>query len=150
MLWEELTNLCGEVHVSQTFILQAQRLQSTAAQKTYKEAKPSRNRNAVKLCIQNSVSMLAVASRCRFIYIQPCMRACGEEHGKPTEAVNSSDGEPETGDIQAATKLAGKNPNGRSLDLTVRRLYAASVGSRCKAVLSKCPRGAERICRLPL
>lgn len=147
MLWEELTNLCGEVHVSQTFILQAQRLQSMAAQQTYKEAMPSRNRNAVKLCIQICVSILALASRCRFIYIQPCMGACGEEYGKPTEAGNSSDGESKTGDFQAATKLAG---NGCSLDLTVRRLYAASEESRCKAVLLKCPRGVGRICRLPL
>lgn len=64
---------------------------STAAQQTYKEAKPPRNRKAVKLCIQICVSMLAVASRCRFIYIQPCMGACGEEYGKPMEAVNGSD-----------------------------------------------------------
>lgn len=73
---------------------------STAAQQTYKEAKPPRNRKAVKLCIQICVSMLAVASQCRFIYIQPCMGACGEEYGKPTEAVNGSDGESETGDIK--------------------------------------------------
>lgn len=79
--------------------------------------------------------------------IQPCMGACDEEYGKPTEAGNSSDGESETGDIQAATKLAG---NGCSLDLTLRRLYAASEESRCKAVLLKCPRGVGRICRLPL
>lgn len=123
---------------------------STAAQQTYNEAKPPRNRKAVKLCIQICVSMLAVASRCRFIYIQPCMGACGEEYGKPTEAVNGSDGESETGDIQASTKLVGKNQNGRTLDLTVRCLNVASEESRCKAVLSKYPCGVGRICRLPL
>lgn len=104
MLWRELTNLFGEVHVSKTFILQAQRLQT--AQQTYKEAKPSRNRNTVKLCIPICVSMLAVASRCRFIYIHHCMGARGEEYGEPTEAVNSSDGKSKTGDMQAATKMA--------------------------------------------
>lgn len=78
------------------------------------------------------------------------MGACGKEYGKPTEAVNSSDGESETGDIQAATKLAGKNPNGHSLDVTMGHLNAASEESRCKAVLSKCPHGVGRICRLPL
>lgn len=77
-----------------------------AAKQTYKEAKPSRNRNTVKLCIPICVSMLAVASRCRFIYIQHCMGARGEEYGKPTDAVNSSDGKSETGDIQAGTKMA--------------------------------------------
>lgn len=63
-----------------------------AAQQTYKEAKPSRNRNTVKLRIQiqNISSMLAVASRCRFIYIQHCMGARVEEYRRTTEAVDSS------------------------------------------------------------
>lgn len=38
-------------------------------------AKPPRNRNTVKLCIQIGVSLLAVATPCRFIYIQPCTGA---------------------------------------------------------------------------
>lgn len=71
-------------------------------------------------------------------------------YGKLTEAVNSSDGESGTGDVQAATKLAGKNQNGRSLDLTMRRLNAASEESWCKAFLSKCPCGVGRTHKLAL
>lgn len=104
MLWRELTNLCGEVHVSRTFILQAQRAPK-AAEQTYKEAEPSRNRNTVKLCIQ--ICVLTLASRYQFIYIQTCMGAPGEEYGKPAEALNSSDGKCETGEVQAATKTPG-------------------------------------------
>lgn len=78
------------------------------------------------------------------------MGARGEEYGKLTEAVNSSDRESETGDIQMATKLDGKNQNGRSVDLTVRGLNAAFKESRCNAVLSRCPCGVGKICRLAL
>lgn len=93
MLWRELTNLCGEEHASKTFTLQAQRLQRQHSRLT---KKPSRNRNTVKLRIQICVSMLAVASRCQFIYMQHCMGARGEEYRRPTEAVNSSHGKPES------------------------------------------------------
>lgn len=40
MLWRELTNLCGEVHVSKTFTLQAQRLQRQHSRLTKKPSHP--------------------------------------------------------------------------------------------------------------
>lgn len=47
------------------------------------------------------VCVLAVVSRCWFIYIQHCMRAHGQGRGKPMEDGNSSDRKSEPGDILA-------------------------------------------------
>lgn len=68
-------------------------------------------------------------------------RNAARNTGNSTEAVNSSDGESETGDIPAAAKLAGKHQNGRLLDLTARRSCAASEESRPVKPSSKCPCG---------
>lgn len=48
--------------------------------------------------------MLAVDSRCWFIYIPRCMGARAEERGEPREAGNSGVRKCETGEFQAAVK----------------------------------------------
>lgn len=137
-LWAELTNLCGEVHVSQTFILQAQRLRSAAAQLTspsHPEIETRSNSAYKSVCLcwlwQLHVGLFT---------FNP---ARGQEYGTPPEAGNSSHGEWETGDIQAVTELAGKYQTGRLLGSTVRHLNAACEESWAKAVLPTCPRGVR-------
>ncbi|MEQ2233544.1 hypothetical protein ILYODFUR_022968 [Ilyodon furcidens] len=53
----------------------------------------------VRACM--CVCVLAVVSQCWFIYIQHCMRARGEERGKPMEDGNSGDRKSEPVDIVA-------------------------------------------------
>lgn len=77
------------------------------------------------------VPVLAVASRCWFIYIQRCMGACGEEYGKLREAVKSGDRKSETGDIQAAVterqRWLGEMTAGGRFELTTGCLNVKSA-----------------------